>query len=432
MTPLHRLSVAGLAAAYRAGELTPERLLDRMFARIETVDAQLNALVDLDREGAYQAAAESLTYIRSGALRALEGVPVAIKANIAVRGLERAAGMEALRGSIAQEDAEAVRRLRGAGALVLGTLNMHEAALGATTDNPYYGRTRNPRDTSRTPGGSSGGSGAAVAAGLCTIALGTDTLGSVRIPAAYNGVYGLKPTNGALPNDGLVLLAERFDCIGPLARSLDDLEAACLALGLVSGEGAAPREILQLNGIGEVQPAVRRAYSQAADALCAAAVDLPHPLSAVRLAGFLLSARELAERTAGLDQDRLSEDLRRLLQLGRERGDDDVAEDERVVFETRTALRDLLAGGAMLLTPAAPQGAFPHGGRAPVTQADFTAPANIAGLPAISIPAGRDESGMPVAVQLIAAAGREADLIAAARRLDAQLGGYAPPPEPFW
>jgi aspartyl-tRNA(Asn)/glutamyl-tRNA(Gln) amidotransferase subunit A len=149
----------------------------------------LNAFVDWDRSAAFG----------DGPLGDLT---LGIKSNIAVAGLPWTGGMGLRRDIVAARDAEVVRRLRDAGAAILGTLNMHEAALGATTDNAFNGRTHNPHRHGHTPGGSSGGSGAAVAAGLCDAALGTDTLGSIRIPAAYNGVYGLKPTHGAVLDEG--------------------------------------------------------------------------------------------------------------------------------------------------------------------------------------------------------------------------------------
>lgn len=428
----HRLSVAGLAAAYVAGQLTPEGVLDHMFARIRALDPELRAFIELNREGASRSAAESFERIRARAPRVLEGVPVAIKANIAVQNLEWAAGMEALRGRIAETDAVSVRRLRNAGAMILGTLNMEEAALGAATDNPWYGRAFNPHGRGRTPGGSSGGSGAAVAAGLCTIALGSDTLGSVRIPAAYCGVFGLKPTNGLLPSDGLEILAERFDCIGPLARGLDDLEAASLALGLVEGEGNPPERYVSLADLGDLQPAVASAYKRAAAFLEPTPLALPHELKRIRLAGFYASARELGERSAHLDQEKLSERLRFLIGLGNDRTESDRAADEAIFEATATKLRGAVEGGAVILMPTAPQAAFAQEAHAPENQADFTALANIAGLPALSLPAGTDPDGMPVAVQLVGRPGSEAELIAAARRLAFHIGNHGPPPQPFW
>ena len=221
-------SIGGLHAAYAAGETTPSAVAAEHFARIDRLDPRLHAFVECDRAGALSAAAESDRRTRTP--RLLEGVPVGIKSNIAVKGLAHTAGLEARRHVIADRDAYVVTQLREAGAIVLGTLNMHEAALGVTTDNPWFGRTLNPHGEGRTPGGSSGGSGAAVSAGLCVLALGTDTMGSVRIPAAYTGVYGLKPGHGGVEVDGLVALSPSLDAIGPLARSIDDLARAWTVL----------------------------------------------------------------------------------------------------------------------------------------------------------------------------------------------------------
>ena len=179
--------------------------------RIARLNPRIGAFTAIDGDGAMAGAAESAGRIAQGTARPLEGMTIGVKANIDVAGLATTAGVAARRDEIATSDAAVVRRLREAGAIILGHVNMHEAALGATTDNEAYGDTQNPHRAGFTPGGSSGGSSAAVAAGLCDAALGTDTLGSVRIPAAYCGVYGLKPTNGLVDGDGLVSLAARLD-----------------------------------------------------------------------------------------------------------------------------------------------------------------------------------------------------------------------------
>jgi Asp-tRNA(Asn)/Glu-tRNA(Gln) amidotransferase A subunit family amidase len=431
-------SIPALRAAYLSGEATAAAVTRRCLARIERLDRTLHAFIELDRAGALAAASGCDERIATGALRALEGVPVAVKANIAVAGLEWTAGMAARRGIVAQVDAEAVARLRAAGCIILGTLNMHEAALGATTDNPWFGRTLNPHRTDRTPGGSSGGSGAAVAAGLCAAALGSDTLGSIRIPAAYNGVYGLKPTPGRIPNDGLVPLAESFDTIGPLARSLDDVHA--LLWGLAS-PGAVPppprlRRLLVLESLGGVicESAVRSAYQRAVDALAALPLDglrLPDDPARIRLAGFMMASRELAARldaSRPSEREGLSTDLARLLALGEAREPDALASDLEVLNRTRTQLRMRLGDDGLLLLPTSPQAAFAHTGRPPASQADFTALASAAGLPALSVPVGLDAEGMPLGVQLVGPPDSELALIAAARTLDESLHGYQPPP----
>lgn len=434
MSDWHRLGIADLHQAYTAREITPPELLDHMLARIDAVNPHLRAFIDVDRAGAAHDAARAQQGIAGGVLRPLEGVPVAIKANIAVRGLALSAGMAARVDHVAEEDAAVVARLRRAGAIILGTLNMHEAALGATTDNPHFGRAFNPHGLGRTPGGSSGGSGAAVAAGLCVAALGTDTLGSIRIPAAYAGVYGIKPTHGTIGADGLVPLSERFDAIGPLARSLADLETV-LGVLMPLGETMIAPHAMALRGLGGVRcdEAVIRLLHEALDAAGGdpELIALPHPLGEVRTSAFMIAARELDGHLAGLDRARFGSELRFLLDLAIRRDATVLAADDRIVADTRDAVRALVAGASVLILPTTPQGAFPQGERAPVTQADFTAVANIAGLPALSLPAGRDSEGMPLGIQLIGGEGSEPLLFALARTLDTALKGYAPP-EAYW
>lgn len=312
---------------------------------------------------------------------------------------------------------------------------MHEAAFGATTDNPWFGRAHNPHRAGYTPGGSSGGSGAAVAAGLCVAALGTDTLGSIRIPAAYNGVYGLKPTHGAISTDGLVPLADDLDAIGPLARSLDDLQAVLQVLMPVTAAQPPLQRLLILDSFGDVdcEPAVVDAYQRAIAALSElplTRLTLPHDAARVRLAGFIVAGRELMAHlraTRAPHRDNLSVELTKLLHHAEKRTAADFSSDQEVLSRTRTALRDALGKDGVLLIPTAPQTAFEHTARPPITQAAFTALANIAGVPALSIPAGRGANGLPLAVQLVGPPGSEAALIALARRLDDRLRGYAPP-----
>ncbi len=423
-----------LQASWSRGEGSPSAFLAQTFARIEVLDPKLRAFIALDREGAAQAAEVSDARIASGTPRALEGVPVAVKSNIAVAGLPWDAGMELRRDIIAETDAEAVARLRAAGAIILGTLNMHEAAIGATTDNPWFGRALNPHGEGRTPGGSSGGSGAAVAAGLAVAALGTDTLGSVRIPAAYNGVYGLKPTNGAISDDGLAPLSKAFDSIGPLARSLEDLQSVTAVLMDLPPAPPITRMTL-LHDLGGIncEPAVLAGYQAAFAALVempCSTLKLGDPAKAIRSAGLMASIREMIEHLGDHRQERaeqISPALHFLLDHAEARTPERLRTDAGVLARTRDAMRAALPQGSALLLPATPHAAFTHGSEVPIDQADFTALANIAGLPSLVIPAGRDADGMPVAVQLVGAPGSESALFDLARRIDDRLGAYAPP-----
>ena len=383
---------------------------------LESANARLNAFVDWDKNA-------------HGKDGPLADVTLGIKSNIAVAGLPWTGGMGLYRDRIASQDAAVVAKLRRNGAAILGTLNMHEAALGATTDNAFFGRTGNPHHIGYTPGGSSGGSGAAVAAGLCDAALGTDTLGSVRIPAAYCGVYGLKPTNGLVSSEGLAFLESSLDVIGPLARSLDMLERVWSVMAEDNPIEALPiKRLILLEGLGgvDVQPAVRAAYEKACIIL-----DLPlghlrlaDSLSDIRMAGFGMAGLRLIDHLGNARVDRadlLSDELKFLLSFCEKTP---VRPD--ILARTRDTLRATIDEETVLLMPTTPQAAFTHG-RAPFNQADFTALANIAGLPAIALPAGWNEDGLPVSVQIVGAAASEATLFAVARRLDKALGAYRPP-----
>jgi aspartyl-tRNA(Asn)/glutamyl-tRNA(Gln) amidotransferase subunit A len=386
------------------------------FPAIEAANAELNAFVAFDERAAFGAGP-------------LAGMTAGVKANIAVAGMPWTAGMALYRERIAAHDAATVARLRDAGAAIVGTLNMEEAALGAKTDNPWFGATQNPHHMGYTPGGSSGGSGAAVAAGLCDVALGTDTMGSVRIPAAYCGVYGFKPAQARVSQDGLEILDGDFDAIGPLARSLDTLETAAR---VVSDVGDGPVSGATTIADWQAVESDRALAGLVEDALGVLGkrppVALSRPLSRIRYAGFVKATRSLGSRLADADTALLSPMLRNLIGYGARRSDRAWSEDCAILAEVRSALRQAVNVGSVIVLPTAPQAAFAHDRVPPVSQADFTCPANVAGLPAISIPAGWSADGLPLGIQLIGKSGHEAGLFAAARTIDARFAAYRRPP----
>lgn len=383
---------------------------------LEAANAPLNAFTDFD-------------WSAKGGEGALTGLTIGVKANIMVKALPWTGGCEVFRGRIAERDAEVVAKLRAAGAVVIGSTNMEEAALGAKTDNPFFGATQNPHRPGYTPGGSSGGSGAAVAAGLCDAALGTDTMGSIRIPAAYCGIYGFKPAHKAISQDGLEMTEPSLDTIGPLARDLDKLEKVSRVISDF-GEGMSAGQVAVVRGLGGVEcaPAVLKAFETAKSVLSAQSeIELPHPPSRIRFAGFIAASRFLAAHLADEDPAKISPSLAKLLTYGPNRSSADLEYDRHVIAETKATLETAVERFAAILLPTAPQTAFPHNEDAPVNQADFTCLANIAGLPAIAIPAGRGDDGLPVSVQLIGKTGHEAGLFALARTLDTALAAYRPP-----
>lgn len=380
--------------------------------------------------GAFMTLLAPPTVIGTGVL---SGLPVAIKDNIDLAGLPTGAGLGgAAAPTPAPGDAPVVALLRAAGAVILGKTRMDEAALGASGVNPHWGRIENPRAPGRSAGGSSGGSAAAVAAGFCAAALGSDTLGSVRIPAAYCGVVGLKPTRGRLPLTGVVPLSPSLDHLGILAG---DVATTALILDVLSPRTALSRAPSGPSAIGlpsalascRIAPAVAAALAAAGARLR----DAGHPVAEIaiadwipdrlRRAAFLIIEVEGAavyrESLAGASPA-LSPQVRRLLQYGR----------DCPLEKQEAARRDMAAVAAgldaafervdFLLLPTVSDTAF-RGDTAPVDQADFTALANIAGLPAISVPAGCDAEGAPIGLQLIGRPDAEDRLLALAREIEA-------------
>ncbi len=368
-------------------------------ARIERFNGDLNAFLDLRPETARMEAVASDIRRREGKLLSpIDGWCIGIKANIAVRGLPHHAGIAAYRNDIADEDAETVRRLKQAGAVILGTLNMHEGALGATTDNAAFGRTHNPWKEGYTPGGSSGGSGAAVAAGLCDAALGSDTMGSVRIPSAYCGCQGFKPSLGKVSNAGVLALSDTLDTIGPHAMSASALaEISCVLTGHVLEAEPATFGDLRFavwDGTGgtELGTDVEEGFRAAIEGLERTGATHTGKVSPEgylygksRRAGLVVSEVEGARIHAArmeTDPSGFSAGFLKLLRYGQKVTEADMAAALEQIASIRDGAARAFAGCEIILAPVAPQTAFSFDADVPANQADFTAWANFAGLPA--------------------------------------------------
>ncbi len=201
-------------------EITPVELTQAHLRRIEQVEPKLNSFITLTAEAALQSARQAEETLRRGGYYGLlHGIPITLKDLFETQGVRTTAGSKIFAGHVPETDGAVVQKLKAAGAVILGKLNMHEIALGVTNDNPHFGACRNPWDLERTPGGSSGGCAAALAARLCLGALGSDTGGSIRIPASLCGVVGLKPTRGRVSLRGVIPLSWNLDHVGPMARS---------------------------------------------------------------------------------------------------------------------------------------------------------------------------------------------------------------------
>ncbi len=451
-------SIARLNEALVAGEFSAREFTEATLERIETLNGALNAFTAVTAEQALAAADESdVRRERGASIGPLDGVPLALKDNIDLQGTPTTAGMETRRGAIANEDAVVTARLRAAGAVLLGKLNMEAAAMGAVTNNPDFGATHNPYRRGFTPGGSSGGSGAAVAAGLCVAALGTDTLGSVRIPASYCGVAGLKPTTGLVSVRGVVPLSWRYDHVGPLARTVRDLglmldvlagydpasaESQDLPVEAAYDPGEAPDvsgfTLGRLTGHGvAVDPDIDAAFGRACEVLsnlgCTIKdVTIPdHDYSAVRRAGLLIVVAQGAVVHADDLESRpgrLAPGVRAMLEHGRGASAADYVKAERRIAEVVVKARRAFEGVDALLTPAAPQTAFSFDDEAPMTQADFTALANLIGAPAVSVPMGLSGAGLPMGLQIVGKASADAAVLRLARAYERAADWNLRPP----
>jgi aspartyl-tRNA(Asn)/glutamyl-tRNA(Gln) amidotransferase subunit A len=439
--------IAPLALALSRGETTSTAATRAYLARIARDDSRIHAFVQvLEGTALAAAAAADERRERGQSLGALDGIPLAVKDNVDVAGVATAGGIEHYRGNIAVHDAPIVSALRAAGAVILGKLNLHEGALGATNDNPWFGRCENPRRAGYTPGGSSGGSAAAVAAGFCAAAVGSDTLGSVRIPAAYCGIAGLKPTYGVLSTRGVMPLAWTYDTLGFLGHSVADLAMLLEATLVHDAEwpfarphpypGLAPLASVADLRIGRprdttamgLDPAVRASFETAIARLGASGariVDLDfsgYDWTRVRREGLLISEIEGAVVHAEAlerDPEGFSPEFRGMLAFGASQSAPRAARAYRRMAETRLFLERRFDAIDVLVLPTAPQPSFPFGQPVPVNQADCTAIANILGAPAACVPFGTSADGLPLSIQAVALPFREDVALGVAACLEA-------------
>jgi aspartyl-tRNA(Asn)/glutamyl-tRNA(Gln) amidotransferase subunit A len=333
---------------------------------------------------------------------------LAVKDNIDVAGLPTTAGLQAWRNRIAQHDAPVVAALKKNGAVIVGKTLMDEAAFGALGDNPWYGRVHNPARHGYTAGGSSAGSAAAVASGEADLALGTDTLGSVRIPASYCGVVGYVPSAGRIDMTGVTPLAPSFDRVGLFTRTVPEmLVFARMLLEHGGSSGKPPPSV----GILTNHPQCAQAAERLRRAGCRVTAIKAFDLSALRRAMLLQIEVEAAPMLLPLPS--LSEPLRRALEFGRDATPERLERAESTTTAARRTIREWLKNDLLLL-PSTPQTAFPFDGPVPVDQADYATLSSLLGLPAISVPAPVAPGALPIGVQLVAPAGKDASLLTTA------------------
>lgn len=478
------LSIVEAKAALRSGELTAVELLASVLSRAEMTESELHCYLNLDRQGALDAAIGADGELERGEDRgALHGIPVAVKDNMCTRGLETTCSSQILAGYRPPYDGTAVARLRRAGAVIVGKTNLDEFAMGSSTENSAYGPTRNPWDTERVPGGSSGGSAAAVAAGSAVAALGSDTGGSIRQPAALCGIVGMKPTYGLVSRYGLVAFASSLDQIGPLTRTVTD---SALLLAAVAGhdpadatsysgpipdfeaglgrgvEGLRVGVVRELGGEGyqpEVSSVTRDMLELLAGQGCEL-VEVSLPTFEVALSAYyLIAPAECSANLARFDGMRYGLSIKRptaAATMASTRADGFGPEVIRRILLGTYALSagyfDAFYGQAqkvrsllldefndayrqvdVLVSPTSPTTAFRLGERTqdPLTMymSDIcTIPSNLSGHPAISVPIGLDSDGLPIGFQVMAPALGEEVLFTVAAEVERLAGFDALPP----
>jgi aspartyl-tRNA(Asn)/glutamyl-tRNA(Gln) amidotransferase subunit A len=408
-----------LARGFAEGRTTPLEHLRHCLARIEQINARLNAFLSLDVDAALAAAeASGRRWAAGSPLSPLDGLTFGIKANIAVRGWPWHGGVAAYADRRAERDAAVVARLRAAGGVLIGGLNMDEGGLGARGGNLHFGACVNPLDEGWAAGGSSSGAAAAVSAGLCVAALGTDTLGSVRIPASFCGVTGHLPRGRALPLEGVMPLSFTLDSVGVLTRRPRD--AAMVLRVLLSGvlpRPAGPASGVKgrcavVAGVGgrPLDPRQRRALEACQDR--AAALGLrPEPIrlplapssSLARACLFIAEAEAAVEHEAllGRRPDGFGADFKSMLAWASRQPALKLASAYRILAEAGRDLRRALQPYEFLLTPATPFPAWSLEDPEPPGVSEFTVLANACGLAATAFPVGDAVGAPPLSAQLM-------------------------------
>ena len=462
MTELNILSVQEALSLLQSGKIPAQAIRQACFDQIEKLNPKLNAFITVcenihSEEGETPIKGETpLRPERKApqkAVGALAGIPIAIKDLFETKGIRTTAGSKFFKDYIPTADAAVVKKLKDEGAVVMGKTNTHEIALGVTTANPHFGICHNPWDLSRIPGGSSGGSAVAIATGMALAALGTDTGGSIRIPAALCGVTGLKPTFGRVSVRGVFPLSWNLDHVGPLTRTVAD---AALILQVIAGYD--PDDVYSINmptenyskniekgikgmsialAIGDYvedsDPQILDAVQQTARVFEKAGAKVENVDISFLLAAAQANSLKTPADGATYHQQRLAEhpdwfgpDVRHRLETGRNFTSTEYSNARRTQSEMKHRLGRFFEQYEFLLLPTTPIAAPLIEGNDAVEQARrltrFTAPFNLTGLPAISIPCGYTKEGLPIGLQIVSRAWNEAGVLLAGRSYERETG----------
>ena len=453
---LTKYSLVEMAALIRRREISPVELVEAHLKRIEQLNTKLNAIVTIAHDALDQARQAQKT--RNNSLLPLLGVPLTIKDTIATAGIRTTSGSRAREHFVPKLDAPAVARLRAAGAIILGKTNTPEMAIPYETDNPIFGRTNNPYDLRLTPGGSSGGEAAAIAACLSPGGVGSDLSGSIRVPAHFCGIVGLKPSSDRIPMTGHVPIADgpiaQGACLGPMARTVADVSLLFSVLAATEGEPEITAEQLKGlrvcwyddDGVSPVSQEVKLAVSAAVGVLDEAGLQCMNRRPSAVESGSRLwielfaktSARDLSEFYAGAED--LAGPLVKKVLDDAERANHPGTEGLTQALHERNRLRqeqlNMMDDTPIIIAPVGATPAFPHntnrvdvdGGSVSVFRAfSYAQTYNVFDLPSVVVRAGQTASGLPVGVQIVGKPFCEDLILGVAVIIETALGGWQPP-----
>ena len=458
---LYELSLSDIAKKIKSKEVTIKEVLDSVYSRIDEVEPKVDSFVTLTRENAYKRAEELQQRLNAGEdIGVLGGVPVAVKDNICTKDVKTTCSSRMLENFIPPYDATVTKKLEEAGAIIVGKTNMDEFAMGSSTETSYIKKTKNPWDSARVPGGSSGGSAACVAADMAYSALGSDTGGSIRQPASYCSVVGLKPTYGLVSRFGLIAFASSLDQIGPFTKSVED---AAIMLNVITGHDNMDTTSLDIeykdytkalvndvqgmkigidpNFVNEgVAEDVKNAYDNALEVLKSKGanietVDLSYAKYSLATYYIIATAEASSNlgRYDGIRYGHRAKDFSDLIDLYKKSRTEGFGPEvkRRIMLGTyvlssgyydayykraqqvRTLIinefKKAFESCDVILMPTAPHTSFKFGEKTEnplemYLEDIYTVPVNIAGLPGVSVPGGFDKNGMPIGIQIIAKA----------------------------
>jgi aspartyl-tRNA(Asn)/glutamyl-tRNA(Gln) amidotransferase subunit A len=441
MSELADLDLAAAGRLLRAGKASPVELTRACLARVESLDRRLNAFITVTAEEALARARAAEAELAGGLdLGPLHGIPIAIKDLVDVGGVRTTGASALFAERVASEDADVTRRLRAGGAILLGKLNLHELGYGASSVVGHFGAVRNPWAPGRTAGGSSSGSAVALATGMCFGAVGTDTGGSIRQPASFCGVVGLKPTYGLVGTRGVIPLAASFDHVGPMARTVED---AALMLQVMTGAPPSPSRGAQRVGVARahfcegLHPEVAKALDAALAVLADEGVEARDVTIPADTDTTLLRGEAWAEHGARAEAtpELLQPETLRRVRAGAEVGAGTAAELRHELAAVRAAAGALFERVDLVVTPTTVAPAF-EVGDPPLVTPDLrerelvslrnTRPFNALGLPSVSIPCGLTSDGLPIGLQISGAPGSEVEVLALAWRYERATRKHSP------